>query len=619
MEKGATNFLLGGRVFFYVLFLFFASPAFAQIAILERNISLEVRQEPISEVLKKISTQGNFTFSYNPSIIEGGKSISFSANQQTVRELLQMIFQHKITYKERGKYLILQQQEERENDEIFYISGYIFDQNTGKRLAQASVYEPIAFASAVSNQYGFYQLRLPAKQTQITIRAAKQHYQSQKLVLGSKKNQHLNIMLTAENVDTVTITEIRRQDSLSIRSMYPALPDSLVIRMIENKTKESSSLAVRLKSSFSNFFTSANQKINMLNIRDILSKKWQIGLLPYLSTNQLMGNTEVDFSLNLLAGYNAGVRKAEFGGLANIVRNDVRGVQAAGLFNLVGKGVKGAQIAGLGNIVGGDVKFAQAGGLFNVNIGSMKGAQAAGLFNYNYQNSKGIQTAGLFNFQRGNYGGIQMSGLFNFTSKELTGVQVSGLFNFAKKVKNGVQIGIFNYVDSAETAIPIGIFNYINKGGYHPIELSINEMAFTNITFKTGVKKIYTMLTVGMQPQQVAKRLWHFGYGIGSYWALGKTTAVSLDLTVHHLSQDSFSQYLNLLNRASISFEKRWKWWSIAAGPAWNIFITDISSPNYQPIFDDFPQLGFYQNEQATSGLRMRSWIGGQLALRFGK
>lgn len=625
--------------FIFLLFVLFALHAHAQTSILERNISLEVRGESISEALKKIAQEGNFTFSYNPSSLEVNELVSFSANQKTVREILHIIFQNKVKYKEKGKYLILQKDGTAEESNEFFISGYVFDESTGKKIAQVSVYEPLTFASAVSNQYGYYQMKLPSKNnrlptTQITIRAAKQHYQVRKVSLEAKKTQYFNIILAPEVSDTIPITTIYQQDSLAIRRANPDLPDSIIVEMVENNRKEKESLAKRLVTPFSRFFTSANQAINQLNIKDVLNKNWQIGLLPYLSSNQLAGNTEVKFSLNLLAGYNAGVKNLEIGGLVNLVNGNVGGLQAAGLMNWVAKTVKdGAQLGGLGNIVGGDVRYLQAGGLFNVNSGQMQGFQAAGLFNFNAKGQQGFQSAGLFNFnsasslgiqaaglmniQRGNYGGAQISGLLNITSRELEGVQISGLVNIAKKVKKGIQVGVFNYADSAESIIPIGIFNYIRKGGYHRYELSFNDMAFTNFTFKTGVERFYTMLSVGMQPQQVTKRLWQFGYGIGSSFPLGKTTSVNLDMSAHHLSQDSFSQYLNLLNRASLSFEKRWKWIGIAAGPAWNLFITDITSPSYQTIFDNFPQSGFFQNETTDTGLRIRSWAGAQVAVRF--
>ncbi|MCU0391238.1 MAG: carboxypeptidase-like regulatory domain-containing protein [Thermoflexibacter sp.] len=618
------------------LFILFSSfLSLAQTAILERNISLEISQESISTALKKISQQGDFTFSYNPSIIEANKIISFSANNKTVREVLFMIFQSKVSFKEKGKYLILQKNEDDENSKYFFVSGYVLDYQTGKKLTQASVYEPLTFASAVSNKYGYYQIKLPIKTSTLTIKAIKQNYQRQDLVVEVNKNQNINIILTPEPSNTIEVADIRKQDSLEIKKENPMLADSIVIQMVEVRSKERQSLAEKLKASFSTFFTSANQKIHQINIKDILSKKWQVGLVPYLSTNQLMGNTEVNFSLNFISGYNSGIKKAELGGGVNIVRNSVNGVQVGGLLNLVGKQMKGVQLSGLGNIVGGDVDFLQVGGLFNLNKGAMNGVQlgglfnlnamahigfqAAGLFNFNNRPSEGVQIGGLFNYQSDDYKGVQIGGLFNYMPHELNGVQISGLFNFAKKVRSGVQIGLFNYADSAVSLVPIGLFSYIRRGGYHPVEISINEMEFVNIALKTGVKKIYTILTVGMQPHQLSKRLWHFGYGIGSYWSLSRRLAINLDLTVHQINQDSFSRFLNLLNRASLSMEIKGKYWGLALGPAWNLLLTDLQNGNYQPIFDDFPSLSIRSNEVVESGLRIRSWIGGQVAVRMGK
>jgi hypothetical protein len=84
---------------------------------------------------------------------------------------------------------------------------------------------------------------------------------------------------------------------------------------------------------------------------DYYQRQAQVTFVSPLGTNWLRsGRTSNAYSLNVLAGYAAGVRRLEIGGLVNVVRDTVRGVQLAGLANVVGTATQGFQAAGLANI-----------------------------------------------------------------------------------------------------------------------------------------------------------------------------------------------------------------------------------------------------------------------------
>ena len=62
-----------------LIFLFVAlvpAMADAQVRLLDRKMSLKLRNETVEASLKKISTAGAFVFSYNPAIMDSEKQIT---------------------------------------------------------------------------------------------------------------------------------------------------------------------------------------------------------------------------------------------------------------------------------------------------------------------------------------------------------------------------------------------------------------------------------------------------------------------------------------------------------------------------------------------------------------
>ena len=275
----------------------------------------------------------------------------------------------------------------------------------------------------------------------------------------------------------------------------------------------------------------------------------QISFLPSISTNRwLGGGADVNFSLNILAGYSYGVNGVEIGGLANLDRGDVKGFQAGGLANIVGGNVKGLQVGGLYNYVKGEVEGVQVAGLFNQTPKAVKGIQIAGLFNkvpddishmqigglFNTaHNIGGFQIGGLGNQAKGNVGGFQIAGLHNYAAGDVKAFQIAGLANVAKgnvdgfqvaglynqaKVVNGFQIGLINKADSVG-GFCVGLVNII-KHGYKAITMSSNDAFQTNLGYKAGRREFYNILNIGYRfgPDHVAMS---YGAGFGTMKTLG--------------------------------------------------------------------------------------------------
>ena len=586
------------------------------VPLLERTITISLEQERLEVALKKISTQAGFTFSYNSKIIDRNKIISERFAGKTVREVLDQIFDGSIQYKARGKYVILTKAAVDEAKDHRVLTGYVVDESTGKRLQNVSVYDPVSLSSTVTDSYGYFQLKVDEPSgEEIKLAIRKLNYTDTLIAVNLDRRQLINIQMR-EHADKMN-----------------AFADS-----VRQKIKRFWQSKVR-----------SPQAANMENIQDTLYRKFQFSVFPFVGTNhKLSGNVINDYSLNLYGGYSLGLRELEFGGLFNIVRGDVTGAQIAGIFNAVGGKMKflqfagiynmnrdsvdGYQFAGMVNLNGNSTsKFSGAGlinftlrdsratqvaGLGNATIGKQEGAHVAGLFNFSNKDSRIAQVAGLTNVTIGDFKGAQVSGLLNFTLKHVEGAQVSGLLNYATRVR-GAQVGIINATDSIH-GVPIGLFSFVLKG-YHKIEVSTDEIFYTNVAFRTGVRQFYNILTAGAKPDTFDddETYWTFGYGIGTAPRLSRTLSLNVDLTANQVVYGQSIEAINMINKLYLGLDFQIvKNLGVTFGVTLNGYITDTTYDKYQPLFTDYKP-NIISDKTYSNDINMKMWWGGKIGLRF--
>lgn len=212
-------------------------------------------------------------------------------------------------------------------------------------------------------------------------------------------------------------------------------------------------------------------------------------------------NRDYHFSLNLFSGTVGSIKGLEIGTFYNQVQGDMTGFQSSGLINFTKGTVTGFQTAGLTN-VSGDVKGFQNGGLSN-----------------HAQNVNGVQAAGLAN-----------------TAKNVSGAQLSGILNKATHL-NGYQIGLVNVADSVERGGGIGLINLYKKGGYREFEVSFADYQNVGLSYKSGVKSLYSILSVGYNFLEVP--LFSAGFGFGSLTGLGSNWFVKPEIIwYNYLTKD---------------------------------------------------------------------------------
>jgi len=538
-----------------ILLLFISGFCAAQVSTvdyrrnLSKSITLNVRKERVSNVLQLISKAGGFYFSYNGVLFRQDSLVSLNVKNVPVREVLDQIFEGKVDYKENAEYIILryavnhltiEAEHIANGDNEYAISGYVTDTRTGAKVKQASVYEKRLLQAALTDNNGYFTLRFRGEHSGVILTASKETYRDTSLVF----------------LADVNIKPGKYED-----------PDK------ERGAFFSNTFGGR---GIWRFLLSSKQRIQNLNIPDFFAQTpFQVSFIPGLSSHGSMSSSVVNkVSLNIVGGYTAGTDGVEFASVFNLTKGDIKKFQAAGVFNVVGGSVKGTQFSGVYNDVNRNMDGFQAAGLLNRVTENVRGIQLAGMGNIAGQDVKGAQVAGLINTGK-NISGVQVAGVFNKSASHLKGMQISGLINYAKKM-DGFQFGLINLADSS-SGVSIGLINLSNNG-YRKISVYTNEVANTNIAFKTGNAKLYTLLIAGKNFSDNAK-VFTYGLGLGHDFILNKRFAIAAEGTIQSIYLGSFEDANKLYRLQSLLQVKALPRLSIFAGPAYNYYVKGLFSP----------------------------------------
>ncbi len=597
----------------------------SHVPVLERRININMQSQSIEQVLTEIAHQADFAFSYNPEAIGAAQSTSINIENQTVRYALNLLFADEVSYRERGKFLILQQAKKPKKNTPSVVEGYLYN-DMGEILADATVYSPGSVTAVNTDEFGYFRIEIDAKDTIGPVLASKKGYHDAMLMPLPGRSEFVQLQLPPHNEQLAAI------DSNGTPAVYPS------------------------------FLINRNMKVAAENIGQSLQRTVQFSLAPHIGTNSLLsGTTSNMFSFNLIGGYTESVTVLELGAFMNIVRYDAGVVQGAGFSNYVGRNSKGIQGAGFANHVGGNFNGVQGAGFMN-NVAqnasglqsagfsnttrqNFKGLQAAGFANHTGGNMHGLQAAGFGNNTGGNITGVQAAGFSNRTGKSVNGVQAAGALNAGKKIEgaqlagiiniadtlngaqiagiiniagtlNGFQLGLINIADTC-TGVPLGLFSFVAKG-YNRFEVYTGETFHANVAYRGGVRKLHNIIMAGVQLNNTDNTpLYTFGLGMGSNLGKGPRISYDLDLTFRQVAYGSHFSNINMLYSAGFGVEwKTTKSTALFAGLSYNLYLTDASSVYFDNIFSNIPPYTI-SNERFDENNALMSWIGFKAGIRL--
>lgn len=123
---------------------------------LRLTVTLNVKDKPLTDVLKEIERQTDMYFSYESVLLEGLPTVSLSVKEMALEDCLRRLFHtHPILYQIIGKYIILKKKPKQ-----VVISGFVRDKTSSESLIGASVYELATQKGAATNSYGFFSVTL---------------------------------------------------------------------------------------------------------------------------------------------------------------------------------------------------------------------------------------------------------------------------------------------------------------------------------------------------------------------------------------------------------------------------------------------------------------------------
>lgn len=584
------------------LFVCCSNSADAQ-RILDKRINISVREQRLDDVLAIISNQAGFSFSYNSSIVKRDSLVTMNIQGQTVRHVLNQLFNGGYEYKESGNYVILRRislqltsvtKSSPAKDKSYTISGYVVNSETGERLSDVSIYETAYLTSTLTDANGNFNIRLKDKYKTTSLAVSKDAFEDTTVSVPQKYDLQLVIAIVPvlDKAIVSTPNSFELADTTFVNTDTVSL-DSNTVDEIE-------------QTGFGRFLISAKQKIGSLNMKKFFTEKpFQFSVIPGVSSQgNMSGQVVNNFSFNLLGGYTAGVNGIELGGLFNLNKKDVKYVQAAGLFNITGGSVTGLQLGGLHNTSLKHVKGVQAAGINNYVKGNFAGMQIAGVSNINAGTINGVQAAGVFNYQNRNSNTVQIAGVANIGGGEVKGLQVGGVFNYAKKLK-GVQIGLINISDTSD-GYSIGLINVVMKG-YHKLAMYTTESVDANIAFKTGSRRLYSILMAGMNVDREDAKLYTFGYGLGIEWGLARWLSLNPELTSQYLYLGSWD-HLNLMNKLHLQLNiKLGHRFALFGGPSLAVYYTDQPTPIAGYKYDVLPRS---YHSFSLGSAKLRGWFG---------
>jgi hypothetical protein len=592
-----------------LIFLCLPTISHAETPILERTVSLNLTDRRLPDALIDLSRTANFYFSYNSNIINSEKKVSVSSKNETVRAVLRRLIGEGFQFKEKGNFLIIQKLKKDER----LIGGYISNEKTGQGVANATVYDKKTLKSATTNDYGYYEI--VSKQPIQELSVAKFDYADTVFQVKSLENrtpQYLDVSL----LPTPTVAAPKPISEVSI-----VLKTAQKIRDVETRFTERTLLENIDLQDFTKKYSNGFKRVDALNVKTDLSRKFQWSIVPYVGNNGgLSGAIVNDVALNLTVGYSKGNRILELGGIGNINRGDVSGVQIASVFNIVGGKMLGIQFANVLNRS--DV---------------LTGVQLSALMNSTDTILKGgLQIAALNNHASKGRGGFQVSTVVNKHGRGRIGSQISALVNVADTVKmqiglinrsrhlKGFQIGLINVNDTVSGAV-LGLVN-ITKKGYNAVEFATFDGKFARFAYKTGTKSFYTNYIASVKTDNAPslnavfnsnKSVWSLGIGIGAGIKLARPLRLTTDFTAESMNIGQFNEELFQVHvfRIAPSFDIRLsRHISLAVGGHWSAYSADNSLLSVAQA-DDF-QRNIVPSHARTAD-EYQTWWGWSAGIRF--
>ncbi len=185
------------RILCAILCLAFAGAStslWAQESILDKKISLNVKETKVEQILQEISQLSGAKFAYDKRKIPLQHTTTIVVKNKSLQEILILTFKDtNVEFKAIGQQISLF----RTKLPRYTISGYLKDKASGEALIGGNVYESIKYRGTTTNVYGFYSLTLP--EGNYILNWTYLGFQTKSDTISLTQNTRKNIYLNSDN------------------------------------------------------------------------------------------------------------------------------------------------------------------------------------------------------------------------------------------------------------------------------------------------------------------------------------------------------------------------------------------------------------------------------------
>ena len=158
-------------------------------------INYSAKNKSLKEILVELSDKSGVNISYNDDVIPNKEVDPFFVRTKKLGLVLNSLLKDtELKYKIVGNELVILKDEYANLDDLFTLSGYLTDKETGETLIAANIYDEYERTfGVVSNNAGFYSIRLPKGERLVTFSYL--GYQKQSLNIEMNGDHKMNIEL----------------------------------------------------------------------------------------------------------------------------------------------------------------------------------------------------------------------------------------------------------------------------------------------------------------------------------------------------------------------------------------------------------------------------------------
>lgn len=225
--------------FLLIFGLLTANFVFAQ-NLLDRPVDFECTDLAVPAALDELAKQTGIGVAYSPDFFENnapykqGKlaEISLFFKNEPIRGVLEaMLYGTEVGFKEVGGQVVLFQKNKPPPPLNFTVSGYVTDAESGERLIGASILDLDRRIGAVTNEFGFFSLRVPVGAARLRFSYLGFKEENRELVLT--KSVRIRVGLKP-GADLPTITVFSNNDSFSVSQVPSNLNPELPLNVAKN-------------------------------------------------------------------------------------------------------------------------------------------------------------------------------------------------------------------------------------------------------------------------------------------------------------------------------------------------------------------------------------------------